>query len=165
MIGLASTIYPGLRKTVSTHLSSLYQPPVLMDSCHMTKPNCLCSWIRLCYKLKRGLKYENENKGSPFARIYLSTSSKTSLDLLRSGPLNFFLSSALIKMNNSIVKIFIQALHCHSESGSSRCESGKVEVDWFNQFLVPWNIPKNAKLLCWPNKKYPHLLYIPTSLC
>lgn len=63
-VGLALTVYPRLTETIFINLSSLYQSPILMTGCQMTRPNCLCSSIRvLWYRLiSRSLSYENQNK-------------------------------------------------------------------------------------------------------
>jgi len=58
------------------------------------------------------------------------SSCKTSLVLLRNGPVNMFLvSSALIRINKFTVKVFVQGFHHHNEPGSSRSEPEKVEGD------------------------------------
>lgn len=55
-------------------------------------------------------------------------------------------------MNNSIVKIFVQGFHYHSEPGSSRSEPEKVQSYWPNKFSIPWNTRKNAPLFCQPTE-------------
>lgn len=78
--------------------------------------------------------------------------------------MNFFLLSALIRMNNSTIENFVQGFHHHSEPGSPKSEPEKVEGDWFNQFPISWNILKHATVLL-AQCKYPHLLCIHTNLC